>query len=195
MPGLPELLKARRPGWATTVAAPLRTRVSWPAASKLQVSLNGQQIAIDNLHFLRQHAPVVSAVFPASGPVVGGSPVTLSGSNLHSGDDYTCRFGDASVAAEFNRSSQHLTVGTVEQGVVLPGAVETAPPRTVTCLQSPPAADAAPGCRLCHGTELGHGGELLSHAPTEAPASPPKCDASEEVMEFELSDDDDDELH
>ena len=78
---------------------------------------------------------------------------------------------------------------TAADGASLPPPLESR--------QSPPAvaADAAAGCRLCHGTELGHGGELLSHAPTEAPASPPKCDASEEVMEFELSDDDDDELH
>ena len=76
---------------------------------------------------------------------------------------------------------------TAADGASLPPPLESR--------QSPPAADAAPGCRIFHGTELGHGGELLSHAPTEAPASPPKCDASEEVMEFELSDDDDDELH
>ena len=77
--------------------------------------------------------PVLTGVSPPSGPAGGGTALTISGRGFSRAHDViTCRFGDASVAAEFNRSSQHLPVGTVEQGAVLPGAVEPAPPRSAS---------------------------------------------------------------
>ena len=71
----------------------------WPAETRLQVSLNGQQIDVDTLSMRRIHAAQVSDVMPSSGPVVGGSQVTLTGANLGLGDDYRCRFGTVVVPA------------------------------------------------------------------------------------------------
>ena len=73
----------------------------WPTDARLQVSLNGQQIAVDDLIFSRQHETVVTSVMPSSGPVVGGSQVTLTGTNLQGGDHYQCRFGTVVVEALF----------------------------------------------------------------------------------------------
>ena len=46
-----------------------------------------------------------------SGPVAGATMVVLEGAMFEHGLAYTCRFGESSVAAEFNRSSQHVAVG------------------------------------------------------------------------------------
>ena len=72
----------------------------WPAASRLHVSLNGQQVEEGSgLNLTHHHGVSVTKVQPSSGPVACGSAVVLSGDNLKGGDHYTCRFGTVVVEA------------------------------------------------------------------------------------------------
>ena len=51
----------------------------WPAATRLTVSLNGQQVDVNRINFTRYQQPTISSVSPAAGPVDGGTAVILSG--------------------------------------------------------------------------------------------------------------------
>ena len=74
----------------------------WPISTRLQVSLNGQQIDVDATSFTHYHAPRVTKAQPTSGSVSGGTQVALTGERLHGGDHYTCRFGAVVVQASLS---------------------------------------------------------------------------------------------
>ena len=63
------------------------------AGYTLSISLNRQQY-LGSLGFAFYDTPILAEVSPSSGPVLGGTAVSISGANLRLGDNYTCRFGD-----------------------------------------------------------------------------------------------------
>ena len=65
--------------------------VKGPTRILPQLTLNGQQYVGANTFDYYPDAPI-SAVAPASGPLAGGTQLTLSGRRLQGGSDYRCRF-------------------------------------------------------------------------------------------------------
>ena len=57
----------------------------------LELSLNGQEYTRQGLQFVR-YAPVLSAVYPLTGPLAGDFRIELAGADLAAGSEYTCRF-------------------------------------------------------------------------------------------------------
>ena len=62
------------------------------SAVSLQVSLNAQQYTDDLLLFQYFNVPFVTALSPSTGPVEGGTCITLAGRNFIDGSNYRCRF-------------------------------------------------------------------------------------------------------
>ena len=88
----------------TTCVAPLITADS-AVAYRLRVSLNGQQFSphADTPAAYGFHGySEVHAASPNSGPVVGGTLVTIDGVHLGNGSDYRCRFGGSTVNASYS---------------------------------------------------------------------------------------------
>ena len=97
----------------------LRISSAWltegPEVYPLQLSLNGQQFepAFDanhggavNITYFAEHA--VSTILPGTGPAAGDTHILATGINFRNGDNYTCRFGETVVGANF------LSDGSVE---------------------------------------------------------------------------------
>ena len=64
----------------------------------LELSLNGQEYTHQGLTFTR-YAPVLTGVYPTTGPLSGGFLIELAGTDLANGSDYRCRFEVPSNAA------------------------------------------------------------------------------------------------
>ena len=59
----------------------------------MQLSLNGQQFT-SSVPITYLGLPVLHSISPSSGPLPGGTTVTVSGVYLQRGTNYTCGFGD-----------------------------------------------------------------------------------------------------
>ena len=57
----------------------------------LELSLNGQEYTRSGLNFTR-YAPVITSVYPLTGPRSGGFRIELGGTDLTAGSAYRCRF-------------------------------------------------------------------------------------------------------
>ena len=77
----------------------------WPAEQRVRVSLNGQQLTVDSLGFMRVGSPALHGTSPSSGPIGGGTRVLITGVSLSGGDDYRCRFGHSVVPATYSTAS------------------------------------------------------------------------------------------
>ena len=75
------------------------------AAQDLRVTLNGQQYTL-GVHYESYLEPVAVVVSPSTGPIEGGTLVTVLGTRLALGTDYRCRFGASEVAASPVSSSE-----------------------------------------------------------------------------------------
>ena len=110
---------------------------------KVAVSLNAQQYTSGSesevwwpasiASLVLYPPPTLTSISPSSGPALGGTRITVSGSNLTSGSNYTCRFG------EFSREA-------------LPGTLETALGSSVRCIAPPvvlqPCTSPSIACRI-----------------------------------------------
>lgn len=75
---------------AVACVSPNVTAISASEIS-LELSLNGQEYTRQGLTFTR-YAPVLTSVYPLTGPRSGGFRIELGGSDLANGSDYRCRF-------------------------------------------------------------------------------------------------------
>ena len=75
------------------------------AAQNLRVTLNGQQYTL-GVKYESYLEPVAVVVSPSTGPIEGGTLVTVLGTGLALGSDYRCRFGASEVAASPVSSSK-----------------------------------------------------------------------------------------
>jgi hypothetical protein len=57
----------------------------------LELSVNGQEYTQQS-HSFSRYAPILTAVYPMSGPLAGAFRIELSGANLANGSEYRCRF-------------------------------------------------------------------------------------------------------
>jgi len=77
-------------------------------ALSVEVSSNGQQFSLSAVPFTYTAPVVISHIFPERGPASGSTQVMVSGSNMASGSEYTCRFGGISVEASFEVSNRSV---------------------------------------------------------------------------------------
>lgn len=75
---------------AVTCLAPNVTDIDSRTVA-LELTLNGQEYTQQRLLFAR-HAPVLTSVYPLSGPRSGGFAIELLGADLSNGSEYRCRF-------------------------------------------------------------------------------------------------------
>jgi hypothetical protein len=86
-------------------------------AALVEVSMNGQQYHQGNASFHYYARPVVLAVSPASGPTLGGTPVTVSGLEFAASSNNLCRWGAVTTdvivlsAVQLACSSPSLSAG------------------------------------------------------------------------------------
>lgn len=83
------------------------------SAVSLQVSLNAQQYTDDLLLFQYFKAPFVTALSPSTGPVEGGTCITLSGQNFIDGSNYRCRFSHGGVKHLVDATADQLSIPPV----------------------------------------------------------------------------------
>ena len=95
----------------TTCVAPEIAGADGSADYSLRLSLNAQQYSVygEVIYSYHGDSEVVSAS-PSSGPVGGGSLVTLSGVHLSNGSDYRCRFGGADGDIVVNATFDNTTL-------------------------------------------------------------------------------------
>ena len=98
----------------------------------MRVSLNGQQLSVGSLGFVRVGSPTLHTTSPSSGPIGGGTHVLITGASLSGGDDYRCRFGQSVVPATYSAGSVDdpwLPISTTHPGgrirCTSPDAMET----------------------------------------------------------------------
>ena len=77
-------------GGAVTCVSPNVTAIAEGTVS-LELSLNGQEYTRSGLNFTR-YAPVITSVYPLTGPRSGGFRIELGGTDLTAGSAYRCRF-------------------------------------------------------------------------------------------------------
>ena len=75
------------------------------ATQVLRVTLNGQQYTL-GVRYESYFEPVAVVVSPSTGPIEGGTLVTVLGTGLALGSNYRCRFGTFEVAASPVSSSE-----------------------------------------------------------------------------------------
>jgi hypothetical protein len=78
------------------------------ALGSVDVTLNGRQFTASGLPFMYFGTPVVSAVSPACGPVIGGTIVRVTGYHLRDGSAYRCRFGAVTVNASVDETASEV---------------------------------------------------------------------------------------
>jgi hypothetical protein len=110
---------------------------------KVAVSLNAQQYTSGSesevwwpasiASLVLYPPPTLTSISPSSGPALGGTRIAVSGANLTSGSNYTCRF------SEFSREA-------------LPGTLETSLGSSVRCIAPPvvlqPCTSPSIACRV-----------------------------------------------
>ena len=64
------------------------------------LTLNGQQFVSAGVNVTYYAAPALSIISPSTGPEFGDTRITATGVNFRNGDNYTCRFENATVTAE-----------------------------------------------------------------------------------------------
>ena len=74
------------------------------SAVPLEYAHNAQDYSALGEHFTFFAPPALSAILPRVGERAGGTRVIVRGSNLRSGSDYKCRFGEQTVAATYSGS-------------------------------------------------------------------------------------------
>ena len=82
---------------SSTPASSTHVVCTTPAAAAgsvaVEMSNNNQDFTADNVQYLYLVDMSLSSMVPASGPVTGGTPVVLYGSNVPNSVTLTCRFG------------------------------------------------------------------------------------------------------
>lgn len=74
-------------------------------SSTVEVSMNGVDFSADGIEFVHFAVPTVGAILPDRGPQYSCNSVVAFGLNLNGGTEYSCRFGDAVVAASYDAVS------------------------------------------------------------------------------------------
>lgn len=65
-----------------------------PLSTPLVVARNGHEFLTPAPRpYIYYAAPIISAITPASGPLLGGTRILISGQGLHGGSAYSCRLG------------------------------------------------------------------------------------------------------
>ena len=72
-----------------------------PSKVTLRVTVNGIDISSNGVRFVYVARAVVSTMDPVRGPVMGGTPVMLTGSGFLYEDTMGCQFGGTIVPAEW----------------------------------------------------------------------------------------------
>ena len=121
----------------------VRSEVLAPGEYYLQISWNGQDFntsavtqtssSVVQTLFTVFCAPNVTSVFPSHGPSVGGTPLTLKGTNFLNVSDIKCEFGDVS-----NMSAVAAAVIRTRAKLVDSSTIVCASPRRATALLNAP---------------------------------------------------------
>lgn len=78
--------------------------VAYPLVVSVSVSTNGQQFT-DHIDFVYSPHPTIVVISPSSGPLLGGTLINVTGTNLQNGSSLICSFGTDSpvwVAASYH---------------------------------------------------------------------------------------------
>ena len=90
--------------WQTASVMTCLSPSSVPGTVAVEVSNNNQDFTANSVQYIYQQTTNVTSIVPASGPVTGGTVVTVRGNNFVVGNIY-CAFGSSRVAASFNTST------------------------------------------------------------------------------------------
>jgi hypothetical protein len=89
-PGWSQVVPAR---WISASQIECRSPPARPSNAQVEVSSNGKDFSSDGIVFTYLGPPTLASIWPDSGPLGGGTPVTITGRNFFYLDKSVCRFG------------------------------------------------------------------------------------------------------